>query len=650
MTTIVAASAPVQRVLERLASVKRGASGWVARCPAHEDNNPSLTISEGRDGRAVLHCHAGCEPSSVVAAIGMTMPELFPPKTTNGGSITPLRRTVELYDYTDENGALRFQVVRTSPKGFYQRRPHPARPGEWISGLGDVQPTLYRLPELIEAIATGKPICIVEGEKDVDELRARGREATTNPMGAGKWRDAFAPYFDGADVVLLPDNDDAGRRHMDDVERSLTGVARRIVRVALPGLPPKGDVSDWLAGGHTPKELDALIVRATPAECRQVRFTLGELKQRPELLLPPEYVIPRLVARSRSTLIYAREKDGKSTFVAFVIAVKSRGGALFGKPCTAGVVLLIALEEFVGDVVRRLVAFGGHDDRLHIVTELQGTTIEERIAEVRRHVVETGAHTVVVDTLIALVAGRVESTNSDGDMQPVIQGLSDIAHQTGCGMLIVAHANKTGDARGSGVIKGGVDIAAEMTIPDRQEDPNLRALHVRGRIPVEHFRVRYTGNGFDLAEDGLADTEARVLDVVTVHPGSSTTYIRSAVGGKASLVDAAIVRLIERRQLVDEGSENRHAYHRADTLSRVGTGGTGPDSAMDAPPSPRPCPTGTGPGQGSDNHGDSLSENVGQASATPREPLKGSSGRALAPGHGETQVAIAFSPNGGRPS
>src|SRR6185312_17444769 len=150
-------------------------------------------------------------------------------------------------------------------------------------------------------------------EKDVDELRSRGRCATTNSGGAGKWRDTFAAHFRGAEVVLVPDNDDAGRRHMDDVERSLTGIARRIRRIELPGLPPKGDLSDWLGPqGHTLEELDSLVARATPIERQQLRHTLGELKQRPELLEPPEYVIPRLVARRRSTLLYGREKDGKT--------------------------------------------------------------------------------------------------------------------------------------------------------------------------------------------------------------------------------------------------------------------------------------------------------------------------------------------------
>ena len=122
----------------------------------------------------------------------------------------------------------------------------------------------YRLPELLAA-DRALPAFIPEGEKDVDALRAIGLVATCNPGGAGKWRSDFAEYFRDRDVVILPDNDQAGRDHAADVRRKLQGVARSIRIIELPGLAEKGDVSDWLAAGGTAESLLVLVQEFAPS-------------------------------------------------------------------------------------------------------------------------------------------------------------------------------------------------------------------------------------------------------------------------------------------------------------------------------------------------------------------------------------------------
>jgi hypothetical protein len=169
--------------------------------------------------------------------------------------------------YTDEFGALLYEVVRFEPKDFRQRRPDGL--GGWIWNLDDTRRVLYRLPELIELRALDHPIFIVEGEKDVENLRALNIPATTNAGGAGKWRDEYSECFSGADVVVIPDNDDAGRNHAVQVAHSLTGIAARVrvldLAVHWPGCPSKCDVSDLLDTGQTREQLDALIDRAPDA-------------------------------------------------------------------------------------------------------------------------------------------------------------------------------------------------------------------------------------------------------------------------------------------------------------------------------------------------------------------------------------------------
>lgn len=175
-----------------------------------------------------------------------------------GVDISP-KRIVKTYDYRDEAGALLFQVVRYENHVFRQRRPDGA--GGWIWKRGD-RLVPYRLPELLAA--TG-PIYICEGEKDVDRLiRDWGVSATTNPGGAGKWRAEFTQFFAGADIVILPDNDDVGRNHADQVARLLVGIAARVRIVALDGLPEKGDVSDWLDAGGGQSDFDDLVESTAP--------------------------------------------------------------------------------------------------------------------------------------------------------------------------------------------------------------------------------------------------------------------------------------------------------------------------------------------------------------------------------------------------
>jgi hypothetical protein len=176
------------------------------------------------------------------------------------------RKLAETYDYTDEHGDLRFQVCRLEPKDFLQRRPDGK--GGWIWDLKGVHRVLYRLPEVIEEVAQGRPIFICEGEKDCDNLANIGVPAATNPGGANKWSSEFNEFLRGADVILLPDNDDdPGREHMHAVAASLTGTAKRVRLLDLAKhwaeCPAKGDISDWLAGGGTVEKLRDLV-EATP--------------------------------------------------------------------------------------------------------------------------------------------------------------------------------------------------------------------------------------------------------------------------------------------------------------------------------------------------------------------------------------------------
>jgi Protein of unknown function (DUF3987) len=253
----------IQRLTARSLSPQKCGAGWSARCPGHDDCKASLSISTGADGRVLLKCHAGCPAESIVAALGLKLGDLFPPRARNGNHSKP--RIVAAYDYHDEDGKLLFQCVRFEPKNFRQRRPDPAKPGEWIWNLKDTRRVLYRLREVKAAIAAGRTLFVGEGEKDCDALAKHGFVATCNPMGAGKWLPEHSATLAGASrVVVIADKDTPGRNHAQAVAAVLHGVAKSVKVIELPDVNGKTvkDAFDFFAAGGTADVLRRLVKAA----------------------------------------------------------------------------------------------------------------------------------------------------------------------------------------------------------------------------------------------------------------------------------------------------------------------------------------------------------------------------------------------------
>jgi hypothetical protein len=223
-----------------------------AQCPAHRGKDLNLHVWRREDGSAGVYCHShACEYREIMEAIGLTAADGFaePPQDRNN------RLIAFTADYRDADGELKYQSVRYHPKGFNQRRPDGE--GGWIWNLSGIDPLPFQLPELLES--TGL-VLIVEGEKDVFTAEALGFVATCNSGGAGKWKDAQSVYLAGRDVAVIADNDGPGIDHAQSVAKSVQGIAHSVrVLDPLPGVPEKGDLSDWVRAGGTADQLCALI-------------------------------------------------------------------------------------------------------------------------------------------------------------------------------------------------------------------------------------------------------------------------------------------------------------------------------------------------------------------------------------------------------
>ena len=566
---------PIDRLLAKLDRVKPcGRSQWMARCPAHEDGTASLSLKASGDGRVLMNCKANCPTSAVVAALGLTMSALFPDKphapqpTTTVAPITRTDAMVKSYDYTDAHGTLLFQACRfvdsaTGKKTFRQRRPDGA--GKWIWSLGDVAPVLYRLPQVMEAVESNRRIFIVEGEKDADTLAEEGYPATTCPMGAGKWREAFAQTLKGAELVILPDNDDAGRAHAEQIAASCAAVGATVRVVALPGLPPKGDVTDWLdLGDNNIDRLEVLIgesPRWTADEMQRqhrTRWRLDELMENDSIMRPPPPIVPRLAWAGRSTLLAAREKAGKSTLTGYLTAAVSNGTPFLGEPCQRGTVLVIGLEEFIGDTARRLRHFEADATRVFLVDRFAGDP-SIRPEEFRAHVEAVDPQLVIIDSLTAYSHGQIQDDNNATQMAKVVQPLTDVVHQLGIALILIHHAAKgNGKYRGSTAIGGGVDVVVEFDIPEEDTDPTLRRVRSVGRVPIPRvYDIRFDGDTYALATSDEAPLDQRIMAVVTNRPLVSANDIAESLGARRGEVLTLIAQMVASGRLRNMGQGQR---------------------------------------------------------------------------------------------
>lgn len=298
----------VDSVLNALASrdcrPRSGAGGntWSARCPAHEDRNPSLSVTAKPDGSLLVHCHAGCETAAVMAALGLAMEDLRGTEQSQKGDAlwTPRGTAVAAYDYTDERGRLLYQVLRLPGKSFMQRRPDGDK---WIWRLGDVRQVPYHLPRILKAVDAGEWVFVVEGEKDVHALEAAGCVATCNSGGAGKWRPEFAEFLAGADVVIVADKDEPGYRHARAVKASLVDHAKQVRTVeALEGK----DAADHLAAGHDPAEF--VVIDGEDADSLLAPDLHEFLAQSDDY----DWAVPGLLERGDRVIITGFEGLGKS--------------------------------------------------------------------------------------------------------------------------------------------------------------------------------------------------------------------------------------------------------------------------------------------------------------------------------------------------
>ena len=495
-------------IARRLGAARKAGDDWSCKCPAHEDNKASLSIKDGQNGKILVHCHAGCHQDDVVNQIKLIdmwptveKRKYEPPKVVINlvSPSAPGKGTIAAtYDYVDEHGELLYQAVRYEPKDFRQRRPLPE--GGWSWSIKGVRRVLYRLPEVLEAVAKGEDIFICEGEKDVEAARAIGLVATCNAMGAdngagNKWMSEFGAIFKGANVIVVPDQDEAGKRHADWVLSTLDGHAKNL-GIANPKVGK--DLSDWLASGITKDD----IFRATEDysdHSGEKYSTHSRLLDISELIIdikPINWIVRDYVENDSLALIYGAPGSGKSFFTVDLACSIATGHEWMGHKVTQGGVFYIAGEGHNG-LARRFKGWEeSHATKIkpgQIFKSAGATQMmsEDHITELSEDIYQTSEQTgqkpsaIIFDT-VARNFGQGDE-NSTQDMSRVIALVDEhIRQRFQCLVVFVHHSGHNAErARGSSALKAAVDSEYEVT-KDESGNVTIRGTKMKdAELPPE---------------------------------------------------------------------------------------------------------------------------------------------------------------------
>jgi putative DNA primase/helicase len=497
----------LEALLARLSGARHSGSGWSACCPAHEDRKPSLSVCE-RDGKVLLHCHAGCSTEAVLAALDIEPRELF--LDSGEGE----RRIVAEYDYTDESGNLLYQVVRFEPKDFRQRRPDGK--GGWLWNLNSTRRLLYRLPEVLFQ----ESIIVCEGEKDCETARKLGLVATTGGA-AGKWRDEYSRALHSKRVCVIADADEPGRKHARQVAESLHLRASSVKVLELCGAK---DLTEWVERGGTKEVLSELINNAPEwiapqllaKEPRAITLvTADEFLKRSSQDEKP-WLAKGLLPASSQTIWQGRPKVGKSHSLLQLAFDLACGLPVFGHFAVRRPIRCAFLELEEPEAVTKaryasmLRAHDGEGPDAHslrfftredlhrlglLSRELLGTFLKDFISGLR----DAGSELVVLVALRRFL-GAGENLKDPEVAERVNDALDTILTETGAAIVLANHNRKqeadTVEARGFG--STFISARADGTFDLERAQGRLRRVRCEARFdaPEEFFlHLEAVGDG-----------------------------------------------------------------------------------------------------------------------------------------------------------
>ncbi len=456
-------------------------------CPFHDDKSPSLSINLKT---GVYNCF-GCERKGNIFKFYQQKHRVDDYKTISAltkflkvNDTGPQKngKAETYYDYLDQDEQIRMRVCRSGNKKF--RQCSPDGNGGWARTIRGVERIPYNLPKVIKA----DTVFIVEGEKDADNLSEIDITASCNPMGAGKWKKSYNQYFEGKHIIVLPDNDNEGRKHAEQVANSLYKTAKSVKVVELPGLPEKGDVSDWLDSGNTKEQLWDLIGNTDkwtpdtnlPTPKSDQALTCISITD----LLKAEYpslegIIDRGILPEGGGLIIAGESEaGKSLItMEWAIRLSIRDdilGGLFPVPKSRKVIIfqnenpLPQVQNRIEKMLPGLKITNPPNKLFFADTEFQYDLLNNKcVEEMIRAIEDCGAEVFIIDPLSSF---HSVNENDNSMMRSVLDKITYISRKTGAASIVLHHFGKpvkdraeSYRVRGASAIKDWCDTLITLT-------------------------------------------------------------------------------------------------------------------------------------------------------------------------------------------
>ena len=391
---------------------KKVGGGWLARCPAHDDAKASLSISEGGDGRILLFCHAGCTTKDIAQSMGMELKDLFQ---------TSQREEIH-YIYTDNANNPVLRVTR----GFGKVFPQSHWDNGWVSGKAEKQYP-YRLPYVIKGIKAGRTIYACEGEKDAETLSSLGEVATTNPGGAGKWRDELSRWFTDANVVIVRDMDEPGREHALKVAQSLRTIAKSVRIVE----PKEGkDATDHVSAGYGVNDfvpyISQGVTQLSTIQTRQI-----------------DWIWKPYIPRGAITMLDGDMGIGKSWLALAICALLSTDGSRRREWRMEGEVsLILAAEDDADAVLRpRLESMEADISKVFVGCDIPPFP-DGGMGWLTSWAESIRPDLIVIDPLTTYF-GAGANTNAINEVQAYMKELARLCRDYNCGMVTVRHIGKS---------------------------------------------------------------------------------------------------------------------------------------------------------------------------------------------------------------
>jgi DNA polymerase-1 len=545
----------IRDVLERLEGVEQHNGHFKALCPAHDDHSQSLHLKEtGENGgtKVLVHCFVCKDQEKVLRALeerGISRSALFREDgkgpDRNGGTMAKRRMCLtKVYDYRTPDGKLiRHHTLRfmgppegethhpdcrgdhfnsgRKDKDFLQAR--PADNGGYVFGLDGVRTILYNLRSVLRAALRGETVAWVEGEKDADNGKERlGLTTTTCPMGTKHWKPHYAGFLTGAHVVIVADNDGPGGEHAEMVGRELLPFAASVKVLKLPGLPEKGDLTDWIDAGGTREEFDSLVSKTPQFFLPTIESEFGEEESLPVKSLrevvaeaeeTPDFVVKNLLKKGELTDLSGLAKySGKTTFVMHMLKAVRDGDQFLGEPTKEARVLYLTeqgnnFKEAIENAALEL-----DDDGFAVVQhrDVRGEEWEKLVEKAIKLCEEDDRDVLVVDTFAAFTKLAGSEENNAGDIRERMEPLTKAAQSHALAVLVVRHAGKDGKGRGSSQFEAEVDIVATLKRPEGNHADSVRQLETIGRYGATRLNVELTEEGYVPlgSDDKVAFTKA----------------------------------------------------------------------------------------------------------------------------------------------